>query len=100
MPTLANLPLLQIISDEEDEEEDEKEASEGSDEGRGDDSSSSSEGSSSDGTDDYDGDEDIGDDDTMIRHDADYVELGLVGDGAGEDREVDSHAEDIGAIPL
>ena len=102
MPTLANLPLLQIISDEEDEEEDEKEASEGSDEGKGDDSSSSSEGSSSDGTNDDGGDEDedARDDDTMICCDVDSMELWLVGSGAGKDREVDSRADDVGAIPL
>lgn len=35
MPSLANFPLLQVISDEEDDEDDEeKEASEGSGEGR------------------------------------------------------------------
>lgn len=63
--------------------------------------SSSSEGSRSDGTDDDDGDEDedAGDEDNVIRCDADSVELGLAGGGAGEDREVDSHAEDVGAIP-
>lgn len=102
MPTFAGLPLLQVVSDEEDKEVDEeKEASEGSGDHGGDESSSSSEGSSSDGTEDDDGDEDeeVSDEDTMVHCDVDSVEIGLAGEGIGEDREVDSHARDIGAIP-
>lgn len=102
MPTLADLPLLQVVSDEEDEEVDEeKEATKGLGDHRGDESSLSSEGSNSDGTKDDDGDEDeeVSDEDTMVHCDVDSMEIGLVGEGADEDREVDSHARDIGAIP-
>lgn len=102
MPTLATLPLLQIIFYEEDEEEDEeKEVSEGSGDHKGGGSSSSSGSGDSDdgGGDGDDEDEDVLVEDLGVPRAVDLAELGLEGEGVGEDREVDSRAVDVGAMP-
>lgn len=103
MPTITDLPMLQVISDDEDEDEDEeeeKEVSKGSDDEKGDGYSSSREGSESDGADD-DGDDDG---DVRIEDSKDpcrsgSLELGLQGEGRNKEREVESRLAEVGALP-
>lgn len=96
--TLADLAILQVISDDEEVEEEEKEASEGSRDHRGSGSSSSSGSrSSDDGGGDDDNDEDV--EDSRTPRNVDSMELGLEGGLAKEDREVVSRAEDAGVMP-
>lgn len=95
MATVVDIPILNIVSDEEgDEDDEEKDMSEGSSDHRVDDSSSSSDKGSLNGTKDEEEEEgeDKEGDGFEIPLGADYVELGLEGCGAAEDREVVSQA--------
>lgn len=101
MPTITDLPILQVLSEDEGEEDDEKEGnSKGSREHKSSGLSSSSGSGDSDdgGGDDDDDDENVEVEDSHNPCIVDSVELGLEGGLGKEDQEVESCTEDAGAM--